>query len=147
MRSSLLIEYSSENGNSETYDLYSNSVKRKFYNIEKSGNSIKVNYTIGQMNREYIFPPVMYLSDFEKWTENMSNTDISYINRAYHRYSISTANSTDNINALLKKYPKLKDEDLFLIFENVQTFMKEKLEKIFADAGFQLFILWTKIIL
>ncbi len=136
MRSSLLIEYSSENGNSETYDLYSNSVKRKFYNIEKSGNSIKVNYTIGQMNREYIFPPVMYLSDFEKWTENMSNTDISYINRAYHRYSLSTANATDNINALLKKYPKLKDEDLFLIFENVQTFMKEKLEKIFADAGF-----------
>lgn len=136
MRSSLLIEYSTENGNSEVYDLYSNSVNRKFYNVEQSENSITVNYTIGQMNREYIYPPVMYQSDFDKWTENLSKSDINTITRAYHHYTITATGVTDDVNGLLKKYPKFKDEDLYLEFENVQVFMKEKLEKVFASAGF-----------
>ena len=136
MRSSLLLEYSTENGNSEVYDLYSNSIQRKFYSVEKSGNSITVHYTIGQMAREYIFPPIMYQSDYEKWTENLSKSDENTISRAYHRYSLSTMTAGDDTSSLLKKYPRLKDEDLYLIFENVQTFMKEKLEKIFTSAGY-----------
>ena len=136
MRSSLLLEYSTENGNAEVYDLYTNSVQRKFYSVEKNGNSIAVHYTIGQMAREYIYPPIMYQSDYDKWTENLSKSDVNNISRAYHRYSLATATSADDTSALLKKYPKLKDEDLYLIFENVQTFMKEKLESIFASAGF-----------
>ncbi len=136
MRSSLLLEYSTENGNAEVYDFYTNSVKRKFYSVEKKDDSVIVNYTIGQMNREYIFPPMMYQSDFDKWTADMSKSDINTVNRAYHRYSMKTATPGDDINALLKKYPKLKDEELYLVFENVQGFLKEKLEVLFKNAGY-----------
>jgi hypothetical protein len=60
MMSTLLIRYSTINGSDDTYDTYTNSVKRNFCNIEKKGNEITVNYTVGQMDREYIFPLIMY---------------------------------------------------------------------------------------
>ncbi|HBG65940.1 MAG TPA: hypothetical protein DDW78_05660 [Treponema sp.] len=136
MRSSLLLEYSTENGNAEVFDLYTNSVNRKFYSIEKQGDSIAVHYTIGQMNREYLFPLMMYQEDFEKWTANMSKSEVNTVNRAYHRYSLATATPGDDINELLRKYPRLEDEDLYLVFENIQNFMKEKVEALFKEAGF-----------
>ena len=125
MRSSLLVEYSTENGNSEVYDLYTNSVQRKFYSVEQGDGSVTVRYTIGQMNREYIFPPMMYQSDFDRWTAQMQASDVNTVSRAYHRYSMTTAAPGDRVH-----------EPLYLVFENVQNFLKERLEQLFKEAGY-----------
>lgn len=136
MRSPVLLKFSTENGTTEVYDFYSNSVKRGFYNVSKDGNKIKVEYTIGQMNREYIIPLMMYQEDYEKWTAEMSKSDLNNITRAYHHYSLDTLSATENKSEMIAKYPKFKNEDLYLLFDNTQKFMKEKLEGIFAKAGF-----------
>ena len=135
MMSTLLVKYSTENGSDDTYDTYTNSVQRNFYNIEKKGNEITVNYTIGQMDREYIFPFVMYQEDFDKWTDGLTKSQTSAVGRAYHKYNKSSFKGSE-LSDMLDKYPGMEDQNLYLVFENVQTHVKVQMEEIFAKQGF-----------
>ena len=135
MMSAILIKYSTENGTDDTYDTYTNSVLRKFYNIERKGNEITVNYTVGQMDREYIFPMVLYQSDFDKWTEGLSKSQTNAVARAYHKYTKSSFKGSE-LTDMLDKYPGLEDEALYLVFENAQKHVREQMEEVFSKQGF-----------
>ena len=135
MKSTMLIKYSTENGNEDTYDLFSNSVERNFYDIKASASEIRVDYTVGQMDREYVFPLILYQSDLDKWCEGLSKSEKNVILRAYHKYTVSSFKG-DELDSMLTKYPKMEDEPLYLVFENAQTFQKEQLEELFGKQGF-----------
>ena len=135
MMSTMLLKYSTENGNDDTYDLYTNSVQRGFYNVSKNGNEVRVDYTIGQMDREYIFPLILYQSDLDKWQEGLSKSQKNAMLRAYHKYTVNSFKG-DELESMLTKYPKLEDEALYLVFENIQTFVKEQMEELFGAQGF-----------
>lgn len=135
MMSAVLLKYSTENGNDDTYDTYTNSVLRKFYNIEKKGEEITVNYTVGQMDREYVFPLILYQSELDKWTEGLTKSQIAAVGRAYHKYNKSSFKGAD-LETMLDKYPGMEDETLYLVFENIQTHVKVQMEEIFGKQGF-----------
>ncbi len=135
MMSTLLIRYSTENGSDDTYDTYTNSVQRKFYNIVQKGNEITVNYTVGQMDREYIFPLIMYQEDFDKWTEGLTKSQTSAVGRAYHKYNKGSFKGSE-LADMLEKYPGMEEQNLYLVFENVQTHVKVQMEELFAKQGY-----------
>ena len=135
MMSTLLIKYSTENGTDDIYDTYTNSVKRNFYSIDKKNNEITVNYTVGQMDREYIFPPAIYQSELDKWQEGLSKSQISAISRAYHKYTKSSFKG-DELAAMLTKYPQMEEEPIYIVFENAQKHVKQQMEDLFAKQGY-----------
>lgn len=135
MMSTVLIKYSTENGTDDTYDTYTNSVKRKFYNIERKGNELTVNYTVGQMDREYIFPLILYQSDLDKWEEGLTKSQKNALERNYHKYNKSSFKGSE-LSDMLEKYPGMEDENLYLIFETAQNHAKQQLETTFAKLGF-----------
>ena len=135
MMSTFLIKYSTETGTEDTYDLYSNSVQRNFYNVSKNGNEIRVDYTVGQMDREYVFPYILYQSEIDKWQEGLTKSEKNAMLRAYHKYNMSSF-SGDELDTMLAKYPKMEDENLYLVFENIQTHVKEQMEELFGKQGF-----------
>ncbi len=135
MMSTVLLKYSTENGADDTYDTYTNSVQRSFYNIERKGNELTVNYTVGQMDREYIFPLVLYQSELDKWEEGLTKSQKNALERAYHKYNKSSFKGSE-LSDMLDKYPGLEDENLYLVFENVQNHVKVQLETLFANQGF-----------
>ncbi len=135
MRSTMLLKYSTINGNEETYDLYSNSIDRGFYTVSKSGSDIRVDYTVGQMEREYIFPFILYQEDMDKWSEGLSKSEKNAILRAYHKYTVSSFKG-DEREAMLAKYPGMAEGPLYLVFENIQTYVKEQMEQLFGKQGF-----------
>ena len=135
MMSTFLIKYSTETGTDDTYDLYSNSVQRSFYNVSGKGNEIRVDYTVGQMDREYVFPYVLYQSEMDKWQEGLSKSEKNAMLRAYHKYNMSSFKG-DELDTMLTKYPKMEEENLYLVFENIQTHVKEQMEQLFGKQGF-----------
>ncbi|MCR4580472.1 MAG: hypothetical protein K5681_09000 [Treponema sp.] len=136
MQSPFLIKYSTINGSDDIYDLYSNSIKRQFYNVSKNGNEVRIDYTVGQMDREYIFPLAIYEEELNQYKEKLSSSDKRAMDRAYHEYDINKMKPTDDVEGMLSKYPKLKDEKLYLVFENIQTYLKEQMEKIFESLDY-----------
>ena len=135
MMSTVLIKYSTEKGTDDTYDTYTNSVKRKFYNIERKGNEITVNYTVGQMDREYIFPLMLYQSELDKWEEGLTKSQKNALERNYHKYNKSSFKGSE-LSEMLDKYPGMQHENLYLVFENVQNHAKQQLEETFAKLGY-----------
>lgn len=135
MMSPLLIKYSTENGTDDVYDIYTKSVQRKFYKVSKKGNEIRVDYTVGEMQREYIFPLAIYQSELDKWEEGLSKSQKNAISRAYHKYTKANFKGAD-LDAMLAKYPKMEDEPIYIVFENAQAFLKEQMEELFAKQGY-----------
>ena len=136
MMSTFLIKYSTENGTDEIYDTYANSIKRNFYNLDKKNNEITVNYTIGQMDREYMFPLAIYGKEYEKWIDGLSKSQQNALSRAYHKYSKESFRNAEELETMLTKYPGMDDDDLYLVFENLKKFQKEQTEEIFATQGY-----------
>jgi len=136
MKSTFLIKYSTINGNDDVYDTYTKSIQRKFYDVEKKGNEILVHYTVGDIEREYIFPLAIYQKELEKFEEGLTKSQIRTIDNAYHKYSIDTFKSESEKEEMLSKYPQLEDQELYLVFENLKVFQKEQMEKLFKKQGY-----------
>jgi len=136
MMSTFLIKYSTQNGTDEIYDTYGYSIKRNFYNLNKANNEITVNYTIGQMDREYIFPLAIYGKELAKWQEGLTKSQQNALARSYHKYSVETIRDPNELEAMLTKYPEMEDDDIYLVFENIKKFQKEQTEELFAKQGY-----------
>ena len=87
------------------------------------------------MDREYVFPLILYQSELEKWQEGLPKSEIRAMERAYHKYTVSSFKGAE-LESMLTKYPKMEDEPLYLVWENIQTFLKEQMEEVFAKQGF-----------
>jgi len=133
MRSTLLVKYSTENGVNNIYDTWTYSIKRNFFNVEKKNNEVSVNYTISQMEREYKYPLAIYESEMDEYLEKMSKADQNVITkRCYRLVDIDNLKASDNESELLRKYPDLKEDNLYLIFNPLNSYLKVQCEAIFT---------------
>jgi len=137
MMSPFLIKYSTITGTDDTFDIYTSSVKNKFYEIKKVGDTaFRVNYTVGDIQREYIIPLAFYESDLNKITKKLSNSDKRSMLRSYRTFTLKAIKDPQEREVMLSKYPGLADETLYLIFDTAQDFAKKKIESNLAKAGF-----------
>lgn len=57
--SALYLQYVTKTGDTKYLSSTQFSVEKEYYNWEVIGDSIKVNYTVGDIDRKYIVPPAM----------------------------------------------------------------------------------------
>lgn len=137
MMSNLLVKYSTENGVENTYDTYTYSIKRNFYNVEQKGNKITVHYTASTMEREFKYPLACYEEEMDEYLEKLSKADQNVITRrCYRLVDLDKLKASDNRADLLEKYPGLEDDNLYLIFDPLNTYLKENCEEIFAKIDY-----------
>lgn len=136
MRAPFLVKYSTITGTDDIYDVYLKSVKDGYYQIESKGNEIHVNYTIGDIRREYIIPLAFYETDLDKFSENMSDSEKRKVLRAYRRYEYDLLKNDEEREKMTSKYPKIEEESLYVLFDNAQEYLKAQVEEIFAKYNF-----------
>ena len=137
MMSTLLVKYSTENGVNNIYDSYTYSIKRNFFETEQKGNEITVKYTVSQMEREFKYPLAIYESEMDEYLEQMSSADQNVITRrCYRLVDIDKLKASDNEAELLRKYPDLNEDNLYLIFDPLNGYLKEQCEDIFTKIGY-----------
>ena len=135
MKSALLLKYSTENGVSNTYDTKTYSVEKSFYDIQKSGNEITVNYTIGQIEREYYYPLAIYEPDMKEYLKKMSKDDQNVVTKRCYKL-VDYKKLKENKEEMLAKYPELEKKKLYLIFDPLNNYLKVNCEEIFQKIGF-----------
>ena len=136
LKSPLLLSFITKNGVVDIYDTHGYSVERNLYSIEESGDSITVNYCMGDVKRTYIYPPAISAERMETFFEKMSDSDRKFVQQRYRKYDLENLRSNDNRSELLDKYPVLKDHPLYEIRDGLQEYLKDRLEKIFRDIGY-----------
>ncbi len=136
MQSNLVLSYAVTNGLETVFNSYDYSVKKGVYEIEATDDEIKLLYSIGNISKEFIIPPVIKEADFEALKANMETSDQNYIKDYYQKYDINNLRKKDNKEELLEKYPILETENIYVLRDNTKEGRKAKMEEIFENAGY-----------
>ncbi len=136
--STLLVTYSNTNGIDAVYSSYGYSVKKGIYNIETGTDYVKVNYSIGDVEKEYLIPTVIREADMDKLLDSMNKNNAVMVQDYYKRYDINKLGKKDNKEELLANYPVLADEVLYILRDTTKDNMKTKFEQFFEEAGYTL---------
>jgi hypothetical protein len=136
MRSQFSLQYTDVSGVGETLYSYSQSIERGAYEYAIVDGGIEVNYTVGNVARNFLIPPALPESRMVPLLDAMDLDDRRMIEASYRLYDINNLRSGDNRSTLLGSYPELAQEKVYVMRENTQEFMKEQFEGFFAAAGY-----------
>lgn len=136
LQSTLLMTYSIATGLQTTYDSYTYGVANGLYSIEQGDDYVKVNYSLGNVEKEYLIPPVCTAADMEQWFDRMETTDSGFVKRYYKKYDINKLGKDDDRDALLAAYPTLETEPLYVLRDTAKGAVTQKLEQLFEKAGY-----------
>ena len=136
LQSTLLMSYSVTTGLETLYNNYDYSIKNGIYEIEAGEDYIRVNYSIGNTEKEYVIPPVTTEEKFDVWLSKMSKDGVNMVKQYYKRYDINKLGKKDDKEALLASYPILETEPIYVIRDSANDSLKTKMQQYFEEAGY-----------
>lgn len=136
LQSTLIIEFCDDAGIKSIYNNFEFSINKQIYTVEQGENSIKVNYTIGDLKQVYLLPLAIPESRMKLFMDQMDASAQKKINSYYRKIDINNLRATDNKSELISLYPDLEKECVYELFDGTQDHLKKKIEAIFAEAGY-----------
>ena len=136
LQSPLLLSYSVETGLETSFNAYAQSILNGIYEIEQGDDYIRVNYSLGNVEKEYVIPPVLTVDNYKKWTDGMETADSDTVSQYYKKYDINKLSKKDNKEELLENYPELANQVLYVLRSNTKENMRKKLQGIFEGVGY-----------
>lgn len=136
LQSTLLLTYSTINGVDTLYDNYTYSMQNGIYDIEQGDGYIKVFYTVGDMEKEYVIPPVILEEKMDALLNNMDKNGRLLVEQYYKKYDINNLGKKDDKEELLANYPILETEVAYVLRSTTKDNVKVKFEKFFEEAGY-----------
>ncbi len=137
LQSTLLLTFSQSTGLQTTFDNFSYGVENALFEIEQGEDYIKVNYSIGEAEKEYTIPPVTTVERMQKWFDAAGKQNASFIRRYYKKYDINDMEDGEEKDEMLANYPILETEPVYVLRDTtVSGASTIKLEQIFSEAGY-----------
>ncbi|WP_312102033.1 DUF5696 domain-containing protein [Lachnoclostridium sp.] len=136
LNSQITLQYSNGAGNTATLNSCGYSVDKGLYTYEKTETGIKVMYTLGNIERTYLIPVSVPESRMSIFLEKMDKSAKRKIDEYYRCYDLSKLRATDNRAELIKKYPDLENERVYVLRDTVQSYLKVQIEDLFASLGY-----------
>ncbi|MBO4900309.1 MAG: hypothetical protein J5509_08445 [Lachnospiraceae bacterium] len=136
LQSPLIMSYAVETGLETTLNCYDMSIANGIYEIEQGDDYVRVDYSIGNVEKEYVIPPVMTMDAYKKWTADMDDGDVNVVSQYYKKYDINKLSAKDDKDELLANYPELANQKLYILRSNTKEAVRKKLQGIFEEAGY-----------
>ncbi len=136
LKSTIAMTYSNTTGLQTLYNNYEYSIEKGIYEIEQGEDYVKVNYSMGDTEKEFVIPPVAKEDDFKKLMENMSKSNANMIQQYYKKYDINDLGKKDNKEELLASYPILEQTPIYVLRDTTKEGMKVKFQTYFEEAGY-----------
>ncbi len=138
LRSTVLLTYSTQNGVDTLLSNYAYSMEEQIYDIEQSADSIKINYSIGDVQKEYMIPPVMTEERLNGFLELTDSSQTVMITNYYKKYDINKLSKKDEEikDELLERFPLMADNVVYALRDTVNDSVSRKLQEIFEAIGY-----------
>ena len=136
LKSTLVMSYNTETGLETTFASFNKSIANGIYEIEKGDDYIKVNYSLGEVEKEFTIPPVCTKENFDKWTKAMDKEALNITQQYYKKYDINKLGKKDNADELLANYPILADEVIYVLRDTTKDNVKKTLQGYFEGVGY-----------
>ena len=136
LKSTLLLTYSTKNGVDTLFNNYAYSMEKGIYDIEQGDDYIKVYYSIGDTDKEFVIPTVIEKERMDALLKNMDKDASTRTLEYYKKYDINKLGKKDNREELLAAYPMLETQPIYVLRDTTKDNIKGKLEEYFAAAGY-----------
>jgi hypothetical protein len=136
MRSQFILAYSNTNGVDVSMNSARYSVDNGMYQYTKVDGGIEVDYTISTVNRLYYIPQAIRAERLAGFTEKMTRAERAQVEGGYRLIDINNLEIGDNKDTLLTAYPDLEDGKVHILRDNVQDFIKGRIEDFLTAAGY-----------
>ena len=136
LQSPLIMSYAVETGLETTLNCFDMSVQNGIYEIEQGDDYVKVEYSLGNVEKEYIIPTVMTKDSYDKWMSQVDSKSGNVISQYYKKYDINKLSPKDDKDELLANYPELANQKLYILRSSTKEAVRKKLQGIFEEAGY-----------
>lgn len=136
LKSTLLLRYVTRSGGGDTYNNFQQGIENGIYEIEATKDQIKVSYSIGNVAKEFMIPPVITEADFNAICDQMGISEKTIVQQYYKKYDINKPGKKDDVEALKANYPIYETEPIYVLRDNTNETLKRKMEEFFIDAGY-----------
>ncbi|MGN0507193.1 MAG: DUF5696 domain-containing protein [Lachnospiraceae bacterium] len=138
LKSTVLLTYSTINGVDTLYNNYSYSMLNHLYEIEQGEDYIRVDYSIGDVEREFILPLVMEEERYQAYMDVLSGGNKNLMSQYYKKYDINKLSKSDEKikDELVERYPLMETTVIYAIRDTANEAVKKKLESLFEEQGY-----------
>lgn len=136
LESTITLRYNTESGSKTLLNNFGLSIEKGNYSYEIKDNTIKVNYTIGNVNKVHYIPKAVPASRFLEFFDKMSKSAQSQISMSYRIYDLNKLRKTDDKDALIAAYPDLVNEPVYVMMDGTPDYLIEMAEEKFAEVGY-----------
>ncbi|MDF2610467.1 MAG: hypothetical protein K0R92_1941 [Lachnospiraceae bacterium] len=138
LRSTVLLTYSTKTGVDTLLNNYEFSITKGIYDIETGDDYIKVNYSIGDLEREYIVPLVIEEERLKQYVSQMGQKESLMVDQYYKKYDINNLSKSDKAlkDQLVERYPLMETTVIYVLRDSVKANIKTKLEQYFGAVGY-----------
>lgn len=136
LQSTLILTHSTDNGVDAVYDNYRFGMENQIYEIIQEGDTIRVDYTIGDVEREFVIPPVLTEDRYNEYYNMLEKSQQRDFKDNYKKYDINKLGKKDNKEELLARYPIFADTVIYALRDNTTLRVKNKLEQYFEAIGY-----------
>ncbi len=136
LQSPLVMSYSITQGLETTYNTYSFSAQNGIYEIIPGENEIRVNYSLGSVQKEFTIPPVSTAEEFEGFLAKMDSKDADLIKQYYKKYDINKLTPKDDKDELLANYPILETNVIYVLRTATKDNVRKTIQDKFEAAGY-----------
>lgn len=136
LQSTLILTFSTTSGTDTIYNNYQYSIENGLYEIEQGDDYVKVCYTVGVMEKEYLFPRVVTVDRMNELIADMEPAIQKRVLGYYKKYDINKLGKKDNKEELLAAYPILETEVIYALRDNATENMYRLLQTSFESIGY-----------
>ncbi len=138
LQSPIYMTYALVTGNTQTYDSFNFSTKNGIYEIEEGDGYIKVLYSFGKVQKEFILPPVITKTNYDAWTSKMDDKSAKLCGEYYKKYDINklSKKDADKEEELRTNYPIIETEVIYVLRDTTKDATKNTMANAFEAAGY-----------
>lgn len=136
LQSPLLLKFSTEAGLETSYNSFAYSIANGIYEIEQGDDYIRVNYSLGNVEKEFTIPPVITKKEFKSWLKKMDTKESNFVSEYYKKYDIKKLSKKDNKEELVANYPIIEESVIYVLRDTTKDAVKAQIEGYFETAGY-----------
>ena len=136
LSSTLNVTYTTSGGEVELNNFTYSIQNQNFDVVQNEDGSIRVNYSVGKIEKKYIVPIAITKERYDEITGKMSKKNKKQVSGNYSLYEPDKLDKKDNKEEIIARYPSVVDQALYILKSDTSSTNKGKLEAIFADVGY-----------
>ena len=135
LSSTLNVTYTSAGGVVEMNN-YANSIVNQNYEVTEGDGSVRIDYAIGKIEREYLIPTAITADRYKEFTDQMKKSTKKKVSGYYTLYEPDKLDKKDNKDEIIAMYPSVTEQALYILKSDTNSGNKEKVEGYFAEVGY-----------